>query len=264
MLFFPQLISGVVAQYPLGRSRRFRTVLNDDGQHPSTRSQDAGAERTWWDLNFQGLTDAERQAVEDLALAAKGMLGTFTFLDPYDNLLRFSEDYLASVWQSDAGLTITPGVPDPYGTQRAAVLSNPTNLSRRFYQLLPVPCYFHYTFSVYMHSTMPTAPSILMGPPSDPQSRECNTHAEWKRQEVHNAPSTSEEPLLTAIELAANTEIVIFGPQLETTLVPTDYKATSDQSGVHEYCRLGSDRLQWTTSGADNHFIALSIVTTHQ
>ncbi|MCC6364700.1 MAG: hypothetical protein IT165_14360 [Bryobacterales bacterium] len=263
MPFFPQLSSGTIAQLPLIRSRRFRTLLNETSQYPSIRSLDPAAQKTVWDLTFQGLTDLERKAVEDLASATSGMLRSFTFLDPYDNLLPMSEDYQASVWQKDAGLIITPGQADPYGTHRASLLSNPTNVSRRLYQLLPIPCSFCFVSSVYLRTSVPAKTSLRIGALSEPTTQDFDTLTEWTRHDIHNIPSASQELLFIGVELPANTEIVIFGAQLEATLIPTDYKVTSGRSGVHESCRLGSDRLQWTTFGINNHSITLSVVTTH-
>lgn len=263
MPFFPHLSNGLIAQFPLARSRRFRTLLNETAQYRSVRSPDTAAHRTRWELSFHGLTDLERKAVEDLALASGGMLRTFTFLDPYDNLLPQSEYYLANIWQKDAGLVVTPGQTDPNGAQRASLISNPTNIGRRLYQLLPIPCSAHFVSSVYVRANTPATISLLIGPPSELHLQDFDALAEWTRRDIHHIPSGSQELLLIGIQLPANTEIVIFGCQLEVTLVPTDYKVTSDHGGVHEGCRLASDRLQWTTSGINNHSITLSVVTTH-
>ncbi|MCZ2155377.1 MAG: hypothetical protein LC114_15990 [Bryobacterales bacterium] len=263
MPFFPQLSNGSIAQFPLTRSRRFRTILNETVQDVPVSSPDTAGQRTVWSLSFQGLTDLERKSVEDLASASSGMLRTFTFLDPYDNLLPQSEHYLASVWHKDAGLVVTPGQTDPYGTHRASLLSNPTNLSLRLYQVLAIPCSFRFVASIYARANAPATTSLLIGADSELNSRDFATLPEWTRHEIHNNPSDSQDLLLIGIHLPENTEIVIFGSQLEATLVPTDYKVTSDHSGVHEGCRLASDRLQWTTSGIDNHSITLSVVTTH-
>jgi hypothetical protein len=217
-----------------------------------------------WDLRFDGLTDLERKELEDLTSATGGMLRTFTFLDPYDNLLPNSEDYLANTWQKDAGLIITPGQTDPYGTQRASLLSNPTNLSREMYQLLPLPCSFQFISSLYLRAGSQAGASLRIGAVSQPGSHDLIVHTEWNRYDIRNSSSSSDEALLVGVQLPPNTEVTMFGFQLEPTLVATDYKATSGQGGIHERCRLASDRLQWVTAGVNNHSVELSVVTIQQ
>ena len=66
---------------------------------------------------------AEWDALKALFLAAEGRLRTFVFLDPTDNLFRFSETLDSTVGQKDGLLASTAGVTDPVGTSRAAPLA---------------------------------------------------------------------------------------------------------------------------------------------
>ena len=54
----------------------------------------------------------------------EGRLGSFTFLDPTDNLLLWSEDLTQTAWESNSLLTITAGVADPKGGTSANQIAN--------------------------------------------------------------------------------------------------------------------------------------------
>ena len=101
MLYYPQLTSGSVSQFPVGRRSGTRIVSNELPSGDSIRMTDAGAATIRWQLQYGGLTDDEWSAMEQLFEASEGRLNTFTFLDPTDNLLLWSEDWTKPAWSSD-------------------------------------------------------------------------------------------------------------------------------------------------------------------
>jgi hypothetical protein len=76
---------------------------------------DANAAAVEWYLSFQTLTDSERDALAQFHGSVEGSLSDFTFLDPTDNLLCWSEALDQSVWERNLLLTITASVADPLG-----------------------------------------------------------------------------------------------------------------------------------------------------
>src|SRR5436190_16162990 len=108
MLCFPQLSTGAIGQYPIGKRRLSRTVVNDAADGATFKLADAAAGAVEWELEFSTLSDDERAALTDLHGAVEGRLGAFTFLDPTDNLLCWSEALDESVWERNLLLTITP------------------------------------------------------------------------------------------------------------------------------------------------------------
>ena len=110
MLYFPQLSTGAIAQYPIEKRRLSRTVMNEASDGARVKLADPGATAVEWTLTFETLTDAERDALSQLHSAVEGRLGTFTFLDPTDNLLCWSEKLDEAVWERNSLLTVTGGV----------------------------------------------------------------------------------------------------------------------------------------------------------
>jgi len=105
MLYFPQLASGAVSQFPCKKVVHQRTVVNQLLDGSEVKLFDPAGCTVEWDLDLESLTSAEWNAMAALFQAAEGQLGTFTFLDPFGNLLSWSEALSASVWAADAGLT---------------------------------------------------------------------------------------------------------------------------------------------------------------
>jgi len=115
MLYFPQLVSGAVSQFPCKKTVIQRTLVNILADGSQVKFFDSGASRVEWEIDLESLTNGEWSAMAGLFQATEGQLGTFTFLDPFGNLLSWSEAPGAAAWAKDAGLRLTTGVADPQG-----------------------------------------------------------------------------------------------------------------------------------------------------
>src|ERR1035437_6571969 len=118
MNWFPQIGAGVMAQFPLQRKRQWRAITNvlESGELISLPDSKGG--QIEWRLSYQELTDVETGRLTDLFAASSGEAMPFGFVDPFANLLGWSEDLSKPDWQPGQ-LTTTGGFSDPVGTQRA-------------------------------------------------------------------------------------------------------------------------------------------------
>ena len=82
--------------------------------------------------------------------------GGFVFLDPTDNLLRWSETLTSGVWQKDALLQLSAGVNDPVESTRATRVANTGLVSQELSQSVEAAGWFQYCFSVFA-SVLPAA-----------------------------------------------------------------------------------------------------------
>src|SRR5712692_5969209 len=80
MLCFPQLSTGSIGQYPIQKRRLSRTVVNEAWGGTRLKLADPDASAVEWILDFQTLTDNERDALEQLFVSVEGRWGDFTFL----------------------------------------------------------------------------------------------------------------------------------------------------------------------------------------
>ena len=81
---FPLLKTGAIAQYPVERSTRRRSIVLTyvDGGQQSYRD-DAGGLREWV-IRLKLLDEAEIAALEQFFVEQKGSFGSFSFIDPWD------------------------------------------------------------------------------------------------------------------------------------------------------------------------------------
>src|SRR5579872_7404036 len=161
MLYYPQLSTGSACQFPFARRTYARTVSNDLLGGASIRTSDPGAELFRWQLQYSGLTDTEWSSIEQLFLAVEGQLNTFTFLDPADNLILWSEDWTQPQWVFDPLLQLSTGIQDPLAGNGAAQLTNTGQASLSVVQLLNAPSWFQYCYSIYLRSDVPASVDVL-------------------------------------------------------------------------------------------------------
>jgi len=253
MRYFPQLSTGAMSCFPLMRSRRTRKVMNElwDGRRMVHVSGEP--EVVEWELRFEGLSDEERAAVEEIFEACDGQWGTFAFLDPWSNLLKFSGDLTKEVWHRDPMVRVAGGVPDPCGGTAAFRITNTGATEAGVYQVLPVPEWFVYAWSVSMRSPG-TATVVLRGLGGGGCSeRRVVVGDEWGREWVRVDLGGSGEEVRFGIWLEPGGVLEVYGPQVEAQPFPSAYKQTGSVSGVYLWCRFTGDELAWVADGPGAH-----------
>ena len=151
MNWFPQIGVGAVAQFPLHRKRQWRAITNvlESGELLSLPDSKGG--QVEWMLSYQELTDAEVAKLTGLFAASSGEAMSFGFVDPFANLLGWSEDLSKPDWQAGL-LTMTGGLSDPVGTARAWTVQNTNGAEQMLSQTVGIPVSYTACFSVYVRS----------------------------------------------------------------------------------------------------------------
>ena len=90
-LYFPQLANGNIAQYPLTRTWLRAATINNLPDGSVIVLASVTPARMSWALTYSGLSQGEWSAIEALFEGVQGQFGNFTFVDPADNLLSWSE-----------------------------------------------------------------------------------------------------------------------------------------------------------------------------
>src|SRR5579884_4400807 len=112
-LFFPQLSTGVLAQYPIRKTISRRTIRNNMPDGSLLLASDTDASYITWSLAYQGLTAEELASLTNLFASCQGRVRSFTFIDPTDNMLLQSATLTAPPWTASPGSQITPNAADP-------------------------------------------------------------------------------------------------------------------------------------------------------
>lgn len=256
MLYFPQLSSGATGQFPITRQRSARTVVNQSIQGYQVKLADAAAAITEWHLSFNELTDQELAALEALFQAAEGRLTPFTFLDPVDNLLAWSEQQDQAVWQAGPLLTVTAGVADPMGGTAAYQISNPTAATSTLQQSINAPASLGYCLSLYVRSDQSTQIWLTRGAATDARA----ISPQWTRLNSSGTLGGADDSITFGIELDPGATVDVFGFQVEAQNTSSLYKQTDETGGVYPNARFRDDTLAVTTVGPGRYSCELDIV----
>jgi hypothetical protein len=256
MNYFPQLSSGATGQFPAQRQRVARTVVNQSLQNYQVKLADPGAAVTAWHLSFEEMSDQELAALEALFQNVEGSLTPFTFLDPVDNLLAWSEQQNQAVWQADPLLTLTSGVADPFGGTAAYQVSNATAATLTLQQLIEAPAWLDYCLSVYVCSSQNTQLWLVRGGESDA----CAIGPQWTRAISAGQLQSTADSISFGIALNPESTVNIFGMQVEAQGAASEYKTTAETGGVYTNARFRDDTLTITTVGPSRHSCELDIV----
>jgi hypothetical protein len=232
MPYFPQLVSGAGAQFPALRRIYTRTVRNSAPDGTGSKLADPGWSGVEWALELKALTTEEWDAIEKLFHHVEGRLGTFTFLDPTDNLIRWSEDLDSTAWWKDSLLHLTPGIPDPLGLTRATKITNSSLSTLAIRQTLPIPGWFRYCFSLFVRGGAADA-SVFLRTAGVTHKQQFRAGPTWFRVEHAVNARDQNEGVDFGLEVGAGQSLEVFGFQVESQAGASGYKRTTSRSGIY-------------------------------
>lgn len=237
---FPIVLStGALARYPMARLRTYSTSITKFADFSEQRFAQIAAPLMTWDLTMSQLLDSEFNDCQVFYDAQLGSNGTFTFLDPFDNLLAYSEAFeTVTAWSLGAGTfigqnyflnsqdlekapwglsntgTSNPTVTAdanaaPDGTTTADTIAFPsipnTSGDNSFiYQSAspPVVPNMAFTFSVWLRVASGTGTiniNLADSPQTAAQSTVCSLTTSWQRFSVTTSFGGSANPALIAL-----------------------------------------------------------------
>jgi hypothetical protein len=255
MQAYPQLGSGALSQFPVQKRRRMRTVRNTSADGRSIKLADLAGEFTEWSLEYASLTDDEVAALQQFFAEAEGTLNEFTFVDPTDNLLAWSDQLDNAVWHPGPWLSLASGVADPAGGTKAWHLANSGGGAQSILQTISAPAGYLYCFSASVRSQGASNVTMLLG--SQRSNRAIN--AGWTRIEFAAKGDPAGESIGFGLEVPAGGGVDVYGMQAEPQAAASPYKATT-KGGVHAHARLRDDLFTITTTGVNCHSCTVNII----
>lgn len=243
MLCFPQLLTGAIAQYPVGRTTVARSVVNRMADESMICLADPDARLLRWELRFQELSDAEREALEAFFRLTGGPLRTFTFLDPAGNLLRSSGDLSADVWIADGLLQVDGGR-----------LVNAAQATQGIEQRVAAPGALQYCFSAVVDAGLVRL-SL--------RNVDGFLRSEFRNGRVWCSGSISgeSEEIRCRIEVEPGATVEVRDLLLQAQPMPGAYRATADVSGVYAQTRFAEERIEFVSDGPDLHSTKVRLVS---
>jgi hypothetical protein len=218
---------------------------------------DIGESCLEWDLEFAALTDAEASSLEQFFKDCEGSLETFSFLDPLGNLLAWSEKLDEPIWEQDALISISGGVADPWGGDRAFGLSNTTPVNRGIQQVVNTPGWFEYCFTFWARSSSPQAIDIIIG--GSVKTRFIGTR--WERVSSTANPGTEDESVIFRVDIHPGDSVELFAMQAEAQPAASHYKRTGPAGGIFPSARFRDSVLRMSDEGINHHSCRVSIIS---
>jgi hypothetical protein len=274
-IYFPQIGSGILTQYPYRTTQAFNSVLSDTPAGHPYGFVKRGSGLTYFppgplsrfELNYQAITDAEAQSLQTFFAACQGRLAEFIYLDAAGNLIPVSENFADGSW-SPTGVTVGSAVTDPFGGTRATTLTATTSNSNLAPTVVPggyLPAGFLLCASVYAkaHSAGQSLSIGFIDSGFDvlhsttwplPQNK-------WVRIYDRIAVATSSyiRVLIGGFGTWSGTAIDVFGPLCAPTGGPGAYTQSPVNYGYHPHCRFDTDFLSITAHGPNQNGISLPV-----
>jgi hypothetical protein len=204
-----------------------------------------------WELRANGLAGSEWTAIDTLFQAVTGRFATFSFLDPFGNLLLRSEEFGDPAWANSPLIQLTPGVSDPLGTTRATQAVNAGSAAGVVAQTLAVPGNFRYTLSVWAKTTGVANVTMSATTTGGNATRSIALTSLWQRASLDVELGLDTESVVFGVVLDVGAIVDLFGMQVEAQIGASDYKKTESSGGVHGAARFAEDELTVTAQGTD-------------
>ena len=262
-LYFPQLAVGSVAQYPVVRQWSKPAAINILPGGSSVVMSRVTPARVTWKLRYSGLSETEWGALRSLFAAAQGRFGTFTFVDPTDNLLSWSEDFTAAAWTTDPLLQVVPAIQDPFGGTGASQLTNNAQAPQQMTQSLAGPGWSHYCFSIYLRAGSPCTVNLIRGTASTTARQAVAVGGNWARALTSGSLGGQDDGVHFGIELPAGTQVFVFGPQVEAQPSPGAYKPKNERPGVYTKSRFDQDTLTQTADATGQYSTTIQVTSNY-
>lgn len=240
-LFFPQLSTGALVQYPVKRTKSVQTVSTQAEDGSVLTYFDPKGSVLTWQLEYAGITQAEVNQLQALFDACAGRFRAFTFIDPLANLLT-------AEWQAGSGVQAT-------GT----IYTNTGNVPAELSQTFSLPSGYAYCLSV--SGDLNADPSAMLT-----LIRRGTVTEERTILAVRNSLLTSSGALpdagqqfTAAILLQPGQSADLSQAQLEAQPAPAPFRPA--QGGVYSKANWAVDELLFKATGPDLFSTKFSIET---
>lgn len=252
MLYFPQLTSGAIAQYPLRRTASTRTLVNEMPDGSAVKMPDPDARACIWELRYSGLSNAERALLESFFLVAEGRLNAFTFVDPAGNALRWSDDLNSGVWRKDGMLSVNAS-DEARELARILRVTNAGQVMQGVEQTVAAPGRMVWCLSAFVRSGSPALVRCTLHNSNGTIESVWTAAPQWTQIWCSGSIPGDEAEIKARFEFEAGSTVEICALQLQPQPMPGSYRRTAGTSGVFASTRFDSDTIEFRANGVDDH-----------
>jgi hypothetical protein len=260
-LFFPQLSSGAVVQYPIKKTNISRNIQNVLPDGSMILFADPHGWMLNWELTYSELSGSDIGLLQTHFSNCLGPFHAFTFIDPTDNMLVSSEDLTNPAWLNQGGMAIAGNVADPIGGATAFTVTNTSQTPQSIAQTLNVPAGYQYCLSLYAACATQTTLTVSRQGPNMSHSDAISIGTLWTRLVSSGRLSDSGIGFTVGFTLSPGEQVHIYGIQLEAQPAPSRYRPTAQSGGVYPNAHWVSDQLLIAAQGLNQFSSTFSIET---
>ncbi len=253
MMYYPIQATGAAAQFPIVRTRRWKTLeTRTQGGHMS-RGLQPEARRVHWQLDYQDLSDMEAAALTNLFEQAKGGLESFLFVDPLANLIRRSETVGQAPWTIGGGVSVAPGAAE---SPAVFQVTNSGQGLGTLGQSLVLPPGQSFCMSCWILGGVGQVVGLRVGG----RASQTPTTGAWQMLWL-TAASEDTGATQCGVELTPGGLINLHSMQLEQQPTPSAYRAGGAGGGVYPETRFEQESLEVVASGPNRNGVRVKLVS---
>ncbi|MBK7927509.1 MAG: hypothetical protein IPJ98_08450 [Bryobacterales bacterium] len=194
------------------------------------------------------MTEEELGRLRQLIPESRGLAGGFTFIDPWSNMLGYSEDLGAEAWQSSAlgeVVRVNPGEPgDAIHSIRSLSLA-----AEGIEQVVLLGGVGVFCFSCEVRSDASAAGRIALQGASQIAQTNFMTGPAWRLVRVVGEFSQPIDELRAVIEVGPGESLLVRGVELDYQATPSPYKPSYGAGGVYLGARIVEEEYVQTLRG---------------
>jgi hypothetical protein len=253
MPYYPSLATGAGAQYPIVRRTKHDVLLTPTPGGYEQRGLTGRPAEVDWTLEYAEITDAEVRAFEAFYTATSGGLLSFTFCDPLENLLIWSEDLTNAAWNG-AGVTVTSQLNASTGFHEASIANAAGGFSG-VGQTLALPPGARCVLSCELQASGGATVRVASGA----TTRDFQASANWRRVWVAGLVGSGSHAV--SIQIAPGATVNVRHAQAELQIAPSPYKPTYGRNGIYPETRFAGTALRARHSGPNRNSLTVGLTS---
>jgi hypothetical protein len=237
-VLLPQLSSSSAVQFQMRRSTTAYGASNQLASGSLILGENTRPLRRMWELSYGGLTNEELAELAEFCNSLDATVDGFVFLDPFNNMLNWSENLTTSSWVADPTLTVVEGAQSNFGEGRVHVLESTGSSEQSIRQEIELTGSGRFCASCLVRSDTPGIVGLRLNSATESSFAEFQSSSEWNQVYLSAAVSVAVPPLAFCVDIAPGSALQVKGLQLEYQPFPSRYKPTRGKGGVYANARV--------------------------
>lgn len=227
------------------------------------KSVDDNFDEIRWELIYDGLTDQERVEFESFFEQVEGSLKTFTYVDPGDNMLLWSEDLTRPSWSKDPLLS-TESIVDNPSSQSSTLCTNSAQIPQSFHQIIKTAPWQTHCFSCLVSGPASSEIKLILSSEDGELTSEARLKGAWQRISCSGSITGTGSELKCCVQIEAGGRASVRELNVCAQKSPGEYRSTTSRAAVYAKTRFATDHLAFDTAGPESHSLKVTLISSRR